>query len=94
MSAGRVPLEVGTRGTIGSLLKREIDYFRKAEVERAHTASEETPSASGGRGFKFSISNWTRKMKRRRSSDRDSHNQIPGFGYLNLKAHSHRYDDV
>ncbi|KAL1537358.1 hypothetical protein AAHA92_29882 [Salvia divinorum] len=94
MSSGRVPLEVGTRGTIGSLLKREIDYFIKVDVERAHTASEETHSSPGGRGFKFSMSNWTRKMKRRRSSDKDSHTQIPGFGYLNLKALSHRYDDV
>lgn len=92
-----MPLEVGTRGTMGSLVKREIDYYRKVELERAETSSRERPSRWGG--FRFSMSNW--KRKKRRSSGicsvvevahGDRVNDIPGYGYLNLKVDSQRYD--
>ncbi|KAL0305911.1 UNVERIFIED_CONTAM: hypothetical protein Sradi_6008400 [Sesamum radiatum] len=70
--AGRVPLEVGTRGTIGSLLKREIEYFRKLELEcvESRMASERSSEemAPGGRyswpSFKFSMGSWRRKKRR------------------------------
>ncbi|GFP97020.1 hypothetical protein PHJA_001846100 [Phtheirospermum japonicum] len=76
--AGKAPLEVGTRGTIGSLLRREIDYFRRIELDHAEScmgsldrASEET--ASGRRyswpRFRFSIMSW-RKRKRRNNGVR------------------------
>lgn len=105
--SGRLPLEVGTRGTIGSLLKREIEYFRKVEPEPSErTRVEETASASSRRGswpsFRFSISSW-RKKKRRNSgirpgicsavevADTGRLDEIPGFGYLNLRADSERF---
>lgn len=100
--SGRVPLEVGTRGTIGSLLKREIDYFKKVELERADTATSQETATTGGRrptwpSFRFSMSSWRRRKKRRNSGicsvvEVADTNEIPGFGYLNLRAHSQRYD--
>lgn len=70
--AGRVPLEVGTRGTIGSLLKREIEYFRKLELEcvenRMDSERSSEEMASGGRNswpsFGFSMASWRRKKRR------------------------------
>ncbi|OIT21194.1 hypothetical protein A4A49_65672 [Nicotiana attenuata] len=32
MSAS-VPVEMGTRGTVGSLLKKEIEYFKRLELD-------------------------------------------------------------
>lgn len=100
--SGRVPLEVGTRGTIGSLLKKEIDFFRKADFERAETTTSQETAAvrrSSWPSFRFSMSNWRRKKRRSSGicsvvevADSDRLNEIPGFGYLNLRAHSQRYD--
>lgn len=100
MSSGRAPLEVGTRGTIGSLVKREIDYFTKLELERS---SEDMASVgrSSWPSFRFSLSSWRRKKRRNCGirpgmmadvSDSERLSQIPGFGYLNLKVDSQRYD--
>ncbi|KAI3456432.1 hypothetical protein Pfo_013095 [Paulownia fortunei] len=70
--AGRVPLEVGTRGTIGSLLKREIEYFRKLELEhvesRMNSEISSQEMAPGGRNswpsLRFSMVSWRRKKRR------------------------------
>ncbi|PIN21145.1 hypothetical protein CDL12_06164 [Handroanthus impetiginosus] len=105
--AGRVPLEVGTRGTIGSLLKREIEYFRKLEVERVESSMNsermcEERAAAGRnswRSFRFPIVAWRRK-KRRNSGIRPgicsmvevADNEMPGFSYQNLRIESMRFD--
>ncbi|XP_019171514.1 PREDICTED: uncharacterized protein LOC109167064 [Ipomoea nil] len=56
MSGGAsAPVEVGTRGTIGSLLKKEIEYFRKLEMEFSCGGSPLKPQSSVGGG---SSSSW------------------------------------
>ncbi|KAL3627535.1 hypothetical protein CASFOL_028898 [Castilleja foliolosa] len=72
--AGKAPLEVGTCGTIGSLLKTETEYFRLIESQNRlalDTNSDETPSErrNSWLGFRFSILSW-RKKKRRKNSVR------------------------
>nr|GMC78689.1 uncharacterized protein LOC109167064 [Ipomoea batatas] len=47
MSCGAsAPVEVGTRGTIGSLLKKEIEYFKKVEMEFSCGGSPLKPQSS------------------------------------------------
>ncbi|XP_050213140.1 uncharacterized protein LOC126664676 [Mercurialis annua] len=40
MSAAIAPVAIGTRGTIGSLVRKEIDYFTKIELERCPSSSK------------------------------------------------------
>ncbi|KAG8385719.1 hypothetical protein BUALT_Bualt03G0074400 [Buddleja alternifolia] len=105
--AGRVPLEVGARGTIGSLVKMEIEYFRRLEVESVQSRLNSEEIASRGRSswpkFRFSMVPW-RKKKRRNSgirpgicsmvevADSQGLSEIPGFSYRSLKADSKRFE--
>lgn len=104
--AGRAPLEIGMRGTIGSLVKREIEYFREFDLEFFQSGMDSDKTSyrrSSWPRFSFSIMSWTRK-KRRKSvirpgicsvveiSESQELNQIPGFSYQNLKVHSERFD--
>ncbi|CAN4083813.1 unnamed protein product [Withania somnifera] len=69
-----VPVEVGTRGTVGSLLKKEIEYFRKIELDCSKGSSSnksEKISAgidSGGGNswpsFGFLTMKWKKKKRR------------------------------
>ncbi|KAL2931490.1 Epoxide hydrolase 2 [Bienertia sinuspersici] len=34
------PLAIGTRGTVGSLVRREIEYFRRLELDRGETSKK------------------------------------------------------
>ncbi|GER52966.1 Sec14p-like phosphatidylinositol transfer family protein [Striga asiatica] len=110
--SGKIPLEIGTRGTIGSLLKLEIEFFKGLELERVESCmdferrSQEmaTQRRHSWPSLRFPIFYWKRKKKRRKSGnrasmcsmveieDRQELDEIPGFGYLNLKAESMRYD--
>ncbi|KAL3850854.1 hypothetical protein ACJIZ3_012736 [Penstemon smallii] len=105
--AGRVPLEVGTCGTIGSLLKREIEYFRRLEIEHVDFDRNSEEINVGGRNswrsFMSLMGSW-RKKKRRNSGIRPGIcskvevannrglNEIHGFSYRNLKADSKRFE--
>ncbi|XP_004232725.1 uncharacterized protein [Solanum lycopersicum] len=69
-----VPVEVGTRGTIGSLLKKEIEYFRKVEVDsckgssnnKSQKNSVEIDSCGGNSwpSFGFLMMKWKKKKRR------------------------------
>ncbi|KAL8032915.1 hypothetical protein ABFS82_13G129300 [Erythranthe guttata] len=109
---GNTPLEIGTRGTVGSLVKKEIEYFREFEVERvesSRTSSERSFDEIASRGgrrkswptsfFRFSLKAFWRRKKIRNSGvcsvvDVNHHemneDEIPGFRYQNLRAHSFR----
>ncbi|KAL6567482.1 hypothetical protein OROGR_001150 [Orobanche gracilis] len=68
--AGEVPLEVGARGTIGSLLKREIEYFRKIDMEHMESFERESDEMAPGRRnssrcLRLPMLSWRRKNKRR-----------------------------
>ncbi|KAL2341264.1 hypothetical protein Fmac_009204 [Flemingia macrophylla] len=89
-----VPIAIGTRGTIGSLVMKEIEYFTKFELERR--GSSQKPQQSfvdtvSGRSYSISRpSFWvllkTWKMKKiRGTSERKQLNRIPGYSYRVLK---------
>lgn len=70
-----VPVEVGTRGTIGSLLKKEIEYFRKVEMDcckgssnnKSQKSSVEIDSCGGNSNwpsFGFLTMKWKKKKRR------------------------------
>ncbi|CAI9087808.1 OLC1v1021983C1 [Oldenlandia corymbosa var. corymbosa] len=42
MAARTAPLEVGTRGTVGSLLKKEIEYFRRLQLDCCGTCAHQS----------------------------------------------------
>ncbi|CAA0835904.1 Unknown protein [Striga hermonthica] len=109
--SGKIPLEIGTRGTVGSLLKREIEYFKGLELERVDSCmdferrSQEmaTEKQHSWPSFRFFLFSWKRKKRRNsgnragmcsmvENEDRQGLDEIPGFGYLNLRAESMRYD--
>ncbi|XP_075504011.1 uncharacterized protein LOC142541352 [Primulina tabacum] len=72
--AGKVPLAIGTCGTMGSLLKREIEYFKGLELEcvESRRQSERNDKEMASKkcnswpGFRFFTDSW--RKKRRRSS--------------------------
>ncbi|KAK6917324.1 hypothetical protein RJ641_018075 [Dillenia turbinata] len=70
--AAAAPLEVGTRGTVGSLLMREIEYFRRLELDSGVSSckpqSQIVEMASTARwrpifGFLL-VMTWRRKKRR------------------------------
>ncbi|OIT00744.1 PREDICTED: uncharacterized protein LOC109230086 [Nicotiana attenuata] len=72
MSAS-VPVEVGTRGTVGSLLKKEIEYFRRLEPDCRGSSNNKPQKStveinSGGSSswpsFGFLTMKWRKKKRR------------------------------
>lgn len=79
------PVEVGTRGTVGSLLKKEIDYFRRLEevdgccsTSRPRNVPETTSTSSSRPSFRFpglslnlnlNLTTWNWRRKKRRCSN-------------------------
>lgn len=72
---GVAPVAIGTRGTVGSLVRKEIEYFRKIEIDRCGSSQKPqaqlvemaSPSGRSRPGFWFILMTWKRK-KRRSSS--------------------------
>ncbi|CAK9146836.1 unnamed protein product [Ilex paraguariensis] len=66
------PVEVGTRGTVGSLLKKELEYFRRLELDRCESSIKPERqsvdmASSGGNpwpSFGFLTVSWRRKKRR------------------------------
>ncbi|XAR65627.1 hypothetical protein NMG60_11009798 [Bertholletia excelsa] len=70
------PVEVGTRGTVASLVKKEIEYFHGLELDgrggskRPHGQIRDLGSGTTGSskpGFGFLIMTWTWRRKKRRT---------------------------
>ncbi|XP_050902423.1 uncharacterized protein LOC127113288 [Lathyrus oleraceus] len=85
------PVAIGTRGTIGSLVRKEIEYFTKFELDRRgisqkpqqhfvdmEMVSDRTISMSKP-SFWFLPTTWKRKKQRNTTS------RIPGFSYKILR---------
>ncbi|KAK8496657.1 hypothetical protein V6N13_062861 [Hibiscus sabdariffa] len=84
-ASASAPIAIGTRGTVGSLLKKEIEYFTKFELEAKGRASVgqswksqvqvEMDCRNGHPrpSFWFSITGWKRK-KRRAGSNNNNNN--------------------
>lgn len=67
------PVKVGTRGTVGSLVMKEIEYFRRCELELCGSSIKPQKhsvdgSSSGGSSswpnFGFLMMTWRKKKKR------------------------------
>ncbi|KDP20773.1 hypothetical protein JCGZ_21244 [Jatropha curcas] len=94
------PVAIGTRGTVGSLVRREIEYFTKVELDRcvSSSKSEIDMGSSSGRSrpsFWSLRMNWKRKKRRGSSNgflpsicsavEVADTNGISGFSYRILK---------
>ncbi|XP_058093497.1 uncharacterized protein LOC131239682 [Magnolia sinica] len=73
--AATAPVEIGTRGTIGSLLSQEIEYFRRLELDRRNTPQRPWLQIAGARSGSCSSSGpnsgfvvVAQKKKKKRSS--------------------------
>ncbi|GLT83248.1 hypothetical protein SLE2022_015480 [Rubroshorea leprosula] len=73
--AASAPVAIGTRGTVGSLVRKEIEYFAKLEIDtrgsssgKAHGLLVDVTSCSGQSrrhaGLWFSMMSWRRKKQR------------------------------
>ncbi|KAK6932343.1 hypothetical protein RJ641_001967 [Dillenia turbinata] len=76
--AATAPLEVGTRGTVGSLLMKEIEYFRRLELDSGVSSCKpqsqivEMASTRWRPSFGFLLMMTWRRKKRRGSWFRPS----------------------
>ena len=102
--AAAVPVEVGTRGTVGSLVMREIEYFSRIELDRHGSGSSQRSQAhvvdvaSGSTGrsrrrFWFLIMTWRRK-KRSSSSSTTTTTFLPSICSVVEVADSHRLNGI
>ncbi|KAF5729032.1 hypothetical protein HS088_TW21G01189 [Tripterygium wilfordii] len=70
--AATAPVAIGTRGTVGSLVRKEIEYFNNFELERRGSCKRrqgsvvDMGSSSGNSrpGFWFLMTSWKRKKRR------------------------------
>ncbi|XP_022140128.1 uncharacterized protein LOC111010862 [Momordica charantia] len=64
--AATAPVAIGTRGTVGSLVKKEIDYFAKIEFERCsgNDMASSSRRSSSPPTFWHTVMSWRRKKKR------------------------------
>ncbi|KAL6332232.1 hypothetical protein AAG906_001947 [Vitis piasezkii] len=93
------PVEVGTRGTVGSLVMKEIEYFSRLELDRHGSGSSQRSQAhvvdvaSGSTGrsrhrFWFLIMTWRRKKRR------SSRTFLPSICSVVEVADSHRLNGI
>ncbi|KAJ1428755.1 hypothetical protein SESBI_08860 [Sesbania bispinosa] len=93
------PVAIGTRGTIGALVRKEIEYFTKLELEirgsshkpHQHLVDMSRPS------FWVLLTTWKRRKRRGTSgfiskicsvtevAESNKLNKIPGYSYRILK---------
>jgi len=96
------PVAIGTRGTVGSLVKNEIDYYAKIELERCCSSSSSShrtqrpdmassSCSSSPPTFWQSIMLWRRKKKRTGICFVPKMNKISGFGYTILRNDFHSF---
>ncbi|XP_057728993.1 uncharacterized protein LOC130944609 [Arachis stenosperma] len=74
MSAPAAPVAIGTRGTIGSLVKKEIEYFTKFDLDKRGTSHKpHQPHLVDMVSTTFRTSFWvllmTGKKRKRRSTN-------------------------
>lgn len=70
--AGIAPVAIGTRGTVGSLVRKEIEYFRKLQIDQYGSSQKPQGqvvdmASTGGHfrpSFRFLTMIWKRKKRR------------------------------
>ncbi|KAK8629471.1 hypothetical protein V6N13_078312 [Hibiscus sabdariffa] len=92
-ASASAPIAIGTRGTVGSLLKKEIEYFTKFELEAKGGGSGgqswksqvhvemDCRNGHSRPGFWFLITGWKRK-KRRAGKNNNNNNNNNNGGFL------------
>ncbi|KAK3024839.1 hypothetical protein RJ639_045056 [Escallonia herrerae] len=92
------PVEVGTRGTVGSLVMQEIEYFRRFELDRCGSSAmkpgmhvlEAAPSSSGRYSWpSFGFLMMVRRRRKRRGSG-----FLPGVCSVVEVAENHRTNGI
>ncbi|KAF8030160.1 hypothetical protein BT93_E2558 [Corymbia citriodora subsp. variegata] len=58
------PVAVGTRGTIASLVRKEVEYFHGLEQESSSPAQEQISGRVSGTSFGFPRIAWGRKKRK------------------------------
>ncbi|KAK3432015.1 hypothetical protein EUGRSUZ_E04090 [Eucalyptus grandis] len=58
------PVAVGTRGTIASLVRKEVEYFHGLERESSSPAREQVSGRDSGTSFGFLRIAWGRKKRK------------------------------
>ncbi|KAG5246763.1 Kinase superfamily protein [Salix suchowensis] len=93
--AATTPVAIGTRGTVGSLVRKEIDYFTKFEIDRC--ASSRKPQGQvvdiAADSFQVSVQLWNGSSSRFfpniclavEVADSNRLSRIPGFSCRILK---------
>lgn len=90
------PVAIGTRGTIGSLVRKEIEYFTKIESDKLGSSQKSHPHFVNMVSSKTKTSFWMLlKLKKQRPKTRsviqvtenNNFNRIPGYNYMSLKGH-------
>ncbi|KAF8031595.1 hypothetical protein BT93_D0728 [Corymbia citriodora subsp. variegata] len=88
------PVAIGTRGTVGSLVRKEIEYFSKVR-----STSSQVEEAASRRGyfrlsFRFFAASWKRRKRlvpricsavEVTERNHGARSEIPGFNYRVLK---------
>ncbi|XP_059636084.1 uncharacterized protein LOC132278299 [Cornus florida] len=104
--AANTPIKVGTRGTVGSLVMKEIEYFSRLQLDlKPRGQIMDMASSSGNFWPSFGFLSMTWRRKKRRSGRflqnicsavevADSHrlNGVRGFNYMNLKADVKKFE--
>ncbi|KAJ1405598.1 hypothetical protein SESBI_25740 [Sesbania bispinosa] len=79
--AAPTPVAIGTRGTIGSLVRKEIEYFAKFELDKLGNSQKPQPhfvDMVSNRGYSTSKpSFWELLMTGKRRKRRGTHGFLP-----------------
>ncbi|XP_061347867.1 uncharacterized protein LOC133293334 [Gastrolobium bilobum] len=95
--AAPAPVTIGTRGTIGSLVRKEIEYFTKFELDKRGSSQKpqqhfvNMDMVSLGRSFSISRSSfWSLLTSRKRRKQRGTSGFLPKICFVAEVAESNQ----
>ena len=96
--AASAPVAVGTRGTIGSLVKKEIEYFTKIELDKRGTSQKPQPhfvDMVSGRGYSMpKPSFWVLLTTGKRRKRRNTNGFLPRMCSVAEEAESNQMNKI
>ncbi|AES92605.1 hypothetical protein MtrunA17_Chr4g0074631 [Medicago truncatula] len=94
------PVAIGTRGTIGSLVRKEIEYFTKVELDKFGNSQKPQPNSNVNMVSSKAKSSFLMLLKRKKQrgpneflpktcsvTESNYFNRVPGCRYRILKDH-------
>ncbi|KAL5066269.1 hypothetical protein RYX36_028006 [Vicia faba] len=86
------PVAIGTRGTIGSLVRKEIEYFTKIELDKLGKSQKSHSHFVNMVSSSFRMLLKTKKQRAKtccviQVTENVNFNRIPGYNYRILKDH-------